>query len=225
MSSGPGGRKAAAKKKEEGTEGKEDEAANGNGDKKDHKPDRPTNGDAKPGSAGVNIREGTHRLLALAMKGEWPPVDQVLKSIEKAVASGGEDVNTAPLMGVMDPITGMTPLMYAVKDNRTTFIDRMIEMGVDVAARNFDNYNALHIASMHSREDVVKLLLTKKGVDVYSSGGLKEQTAVHMVATRQTGTATSILRILLNAAGKEIRLRTDGVIIFLYLRLESLMSP
>lgn len=61
---------------------------------------------AKPGSAGVNIREGTHRLLALAMKGEWPPVDQVLKSIEKAVASGGEDVNTAPLMGVMDPVSG-----------------------------------------------------------------------------------------------------------------------
>mgnify|MGYP002716495145 CR=1 FL=1 len=64
---------------------------------------------------------------------------------------------------------------------------------------------------MHSREDVVKLLLSKKGVDVYVTGGMKEQTAVHMVATRQTGTATSILRILLNAAGKEIRLRTDGV--------------
>lgn len=31
----------------------------------------------------------------------------------------------------------MTPLMYAVKDNRTTFIDRMIELGVDVTARNF----------------------------------------------------------------------------------------
>lgn len=31
----------------------------------------------------------------------------------------------------------MTPLMYAVKDNRTTFIDRMIDLGVDVSARNF----------------------------------------------------------------------------------------
>lgn len=30
----------------------------------------------------------------------------------------------------------------------------------------------LHIASMHSREDVVKLLLGKKGVDPYSTGGV-----------------------------------------------------
>ncbi|KAL0267531.1 UNVERIFIED_CONTAM: hypothetical protein PYX00_009777 [Menopon gallinae] len=144
------------------------------------------------------------------MKGEWPPVDQVLKALEKSVAAAGEDANSAPLAGIADPVTGMTPLMYAVKDNRTTFIDRMIELGVDVTARNFDNYNALHIASMHSREDVVKLLLTKKGVDVYVTGGSKYQTAVHMVASRQTGTATSILRALLAAAGKEIRLRTDA---------------
>lgn len=32
--------------------------------------------------------------------------------------------------------TGMTPLMYAVKDNRTSLVDRMIELGSDVGARN-----------------------------------------------------------------------------------------
>lgn len=35
-----------------------------------------------------------------------------------------------------------------------------------------DNYNALHIASMFSREDVVKVLLNKKGVDIYAPGGV-----------------------------------------------------
>lgn len=30
----------------------------------------------------------------------------------------------------------MTPLMYAVKDNRTSFVDRLIELGSDVGARN-----------------------------------------------------------------------------------------
>jgi len=35
-----------------------------------------------------------------------------------------------------------------------------------------DNYNALHIAAMHSREDTVKILLTKKGVDPFASGGV-----------------------------------------------------
>lgn len=36
-----------------------------------------------------------------------------------------------------------------------------------------DNYNALHIAAMYSREDVVKLLLSKRGVDPYATGGVR----------------------------------------------------
>lgn len=35
-----------------------------------------------------------------------------------------------------------------------------------------DNYNVLHIAAMYSREDVVKLLLNKRGVDPFSTGGV-----------------------------------------------------
>jgi hypothetical protein len=30
----------------------------------------------------------------------------------------------------------MTPLMYAVKDNRTPLIDRLIDLGSDISARN-----------------------------------------------------------------------------------------
>jgi len=36
-----------------------------------------------------------------------------------------------------------------------------------------DNYNALHISAMYSREDVVKLLLSKRGVDPYATGGVR----------------------------------------------------
>jgi len=35
-----------------------------------------------------------------------------------------------------------------------------------------ENFNALHLASTYSREDVIKVLLPKKGVDVYSPGGV-----------------------------------------------------
>nr|XP_012134976.1 PREDICTED: serine/threonine-protein phosphatase 6 regulatory ankyrin repeat subunit A-like [Megachile rotundata] len=165
---------------------------------------------SKPGSAGATTREAAQKLLGLAARGEWAPVDQLLKSLEKAVQNVGEDGALAPLASVMDPATGMTPLMYAVKDNRTGLLDRMIELGADVSARNNDNYNALHIAAMYSREDVVKLLLSKRGVDPYATGGSRQQTAVHLVASRQTGTATSILRALLAAAGRDIRLKVDG---------------
>lgn len=34
---------------------------------------------------------------------------------------------------------------------------------------------------------------------------------MHIVASRQTATATSILRVLLTASGKEIRLKQDNV--------------
>lgn len=35
-----------------------------------------------------------------------------------------------------------------------------------------DNYNVLHVAAMYSREDVIKSLLVKKGVDSFSTGGV-----------------------------------------------------
>ncbi|XP_078036534.1 no mechanoreceptor potential C isoform X8 [Augochlora pura] len=165
---------------------------------------------SKPGSAGATAREAAQKLLGLTARGEWAPVDQLLKSLEKTVQNAGEDGTLSPLAGVTDPATGMTPLMCAVKDNRSGLLDRMIELGADVGARNNDNYNALHIAAMYSREDVVKLLLSKRGVDPYATGGPRQQTAVHLVASRQTGTATSILRALLAAAGRDIRLKVDG---------------
>ncbi|KAK5645294.1 hypothetical protein RI129_006594 [Pyrocoelia pectoralis] len=90
----------------------------------------------KPQSAGVASRDAAQRVLALCQKGEWAPVDQVLKSMEKAIANAGDDANTVPLAGVIDLATGMTPLMYAVKDNRTSLLDKMIDLGSDVGARN-----------------------------------------------------------------------------------------
>lgn len=35
-----------------------------------------------------------------------------------------------------------------------------------------DHFNVLHVAAMYSREDVVKLLLNKRGVDPFSTGGV-----------------------------------------------------
>ncbi|XP_063376605.1 serine/threonine-protein phosphatase 6 regulatory ankyrin repeat subunit B [Cydia fagiglandana] len=185
-----------------------DETSSANGDKKEIKEG---NGDVpKPPSAGVNMREAAAKVLVLAQKTEWSAVENTLKVLEKLVAAGGEDAVTVPMAGIHDPATGMTPLMYAVKDNRTSFVERLIELGSDVGARNNDNYNVLHISAMYSREDIVKLLLSKRGVDPFATGGSRQQTAVHLVASRQTGTATSILRALLTAAGKDIRLRADG---------------
>lgn len=73
--------------------------------------DAPANGSGsgsagtKPGSAGASARDGALRVLLLCQKGEWPPMDQVLKGMEKSVAAGGEEINTTPLAGIMDPVS------------------------------------------------------------------------------------------------------------------------
>lgn len=64
----------------------------------------PSQPGSKPGSAGATAREGAQRLLGLASRGEWAPVDQLLKTLEKTIQSAGEDGNPAPLTGVMDPV-------------------------------------------------------------------------------------------------------------------------
>lgn len=66
----------------------------------------PSQPGSKPGSAGSTVREGAQRLLALAARGEWAPVDQLLKSMEKAVQQNAtEEGYVAPLAGLMDPVS------------------------------------------------------------------------------------------------------------------------
>ena len=75
-------------------------------------------------------------------------------------------------------VTGNTPLMYAAMENRTLLIERMIELGCDIHAKNKENYTTLHLASMYSREDTVKLLLSKKA-DPTAAGGVRLPTHTH----------------------------------------------
>ncbi|GBP04632.1 hypothetical protein EVAR_101566_1 [Eumeta japonica] len=79
----------------------------------DAKDDSSSNGDRKeiegaptpkPPSAGASIRESANKILALATKGEWTPVEQELKKLEKYVANQGEDGNTMPLAGIHDMV-------------------------------------------------------------------------------------------------------------------------
>ena len=56
--------------------------------------------------------------------------------------------------------TGMTPLMYATKDNKTSIMDRMIELGADVGARN--NVSILKFCIRDSFNNSFFLLTKKK---------------------------------------------------------------
>lgn len=58
-----------------------------------------------PVSAGQTQRDAAQKALNLALKQEWTPLEQTLKGMEKMVTAGGEDVNSTPLAGVMDPVS------------------------------------------------------------------------------------------------------------------------
>lgn len=78
-----------------------------NGDKKDTtKPGSTDEASApKPQSAGASVRDAAQKLLGLTMRQEWTPVEQVIKTMEKAVAAANDDMNLSPLAGVLDPVS------------------------------------------------------------------------------------------------------------------------
>lgn len=87
----------------------------------DQKDDSSSNGDKKeaegfptpkPPSAGASIRDTSNKILALAMKGEWTPIEQELKKLEKYVANAGEDGNHIPLAGIHDPVSLSTHISF-----------------------------------------------------------------------------------------------------------------
>ncbi|XP_011314875.1 uncharacterized protein nompC [Fopius arisanus] len=178
--------KKNASSKEESPSGKEDpgSASAGSNGLPSAEPSQPG---SKPGSAGATAREAAQRLLGLASRGEWAPVDQLLKTLEKAVQSAGDDGNPVPLAGVMDPvsITGISR-------------DRMTEL---------DNYNALHISAMYSREDVVKLLLSKRGVDPYATGGRGK---IPLLLAVEAGNQSMCRELLAQQAPEQLRATTPA---------------
>ena len=62
---------------------------------------------------------------------------------------------------VRDGVTGNTPLMFAVMENKIQMAERLMDLGCELSARNREGYNTLHMACMYSRDDTLKFLLSK----------------------------------------------------------------
>ncbi|XP_011692189.1 PREDICTED: serine/threonine-protein phosphatase 6 regulatory ankyrin repeat subunit B [Wasmannia auropunctata] len=129
-------KKNSSSKEDSPSDDKEDGGSASTGSNGGATTGEPSQPGSKPSSVGATVREKAQKLLSLATRREWAVVGQLLNSLEKAVQSAGEDDFIVPLAGVLDTTTGMTPLMYAVEDNRSELLDRMIELGSDVNARN-----------------------------------------------------------------------------------------
>ena len=88
-------------------------------------------------------------------------------------------------------VTGNTPLMYAAMENKIGLMERMLELGCDPLAKNREMYSALHLASMYSREDTIKVSEMGGSEDTLTdtfatnrSSSPRELTPLHQVGHR-----------------------------------------
>ncbi|XP_064482060.1 uncharacterized protein LOC135394918 [Ornithodoros turicata] len=138
------------------------------------------------------------KILNMSRRGDWLGVDAVLKHVEKGDLPSD----------LADEVTGFTPLMYAVKDSRVGIADRLLDLGSNVNAKAKDGQTALHLAAVHVREDMVRLLLNRKA-DPTITGGAKGQLPLHVLSARATGAAIVPLQLLLRAGDKNVRIVPD----------------
>ncbi|XP_023667815.2 transient receptor potential cation channel, subfamily N, member 1 [Paramormyrops kingsleyae] len=144
---------------------------------------------AAPGAPG-------QRTLQLALRGDWAAVEQSIRATQK-----GE-----PDIAQVDEESGLSLLMIAVKENRLSIVERLLELGVNPNERTKDGRTALHVAATHSKEEVIRLLV--KRVDPSVLGGAKDQLALHCASARPAG-AHAAVQTLLKFSSREARLVQD----------------
>ncbi|KAJ8033227.1 Ankyrin-1 [Holothuria leucospilota] len=146
------------------------------------------------GSSNIN----GSKLLFLSVKGEWTGVETYLRGLEKG----------DPEISVASEETGMTPLLYAVKDNKLVVAERLLQLGANINYKCKDGRAAIHFAASSAREDLLKLLILKKA-DAAQPGGPLNQLPLHMVSSRTSG-ALSLIQQLLRVSPKDAKLIKDS---------------
>ncbi|KAK8397711.1 hypothetical protein O3P69_004474 [Scylla paramamosain] len=73
--------------------------------------------------------------------------------------------------------------MYAARENKPVFIDRLSELGCNPNDKNKEGFAAVHLAAMYSREETIRHLVQRKA-DINATGGPHLQTTIHMVCER-----------------------------------------
>ncbi|XP_043543760.1 transient receptor potential cation channel, subfamily N, member 1 [Chiloscyllium plagiosum] len=147
-------------------------------------------------SSGSTVGSGI-RLLQLAHRGEWGALEHSLRSMDK----GDRHIT------LTDEESGLTPFLIAVRENKLTIVEKLFELGGNQIDRSKDGRTALHIAAAHSKDEIVRLLLTKR-LDPNLTGGHKDQLPLHFAASRPSG-ALNIVQTLLKYSNKDARLVQD----------------
>lgn len=156
------------------------------------------------------VRDATAgiRLLQLCQDCDWYGADGHVRYFEKRIRSGIM-IDPKPLADVKDEVSGWTPLMYAVKDNRIPLCERLIELGCDVNGMSKDGFYPIHIAALFGREETIRFLIYRRA-EITSLTDKENQSVIHLACTRRTGNNSAILRTLLCLMPPDARMEKDA---------------
>uniref|UniRef100_T1IHG8 Uncharacterized protein n=1 Tax=Strigamia maritima TaxID=126957 RepID=T1IHG8_STRMM len=167
----------------------------------------PTTG---PKSSAADKKESVpvgQRLLLSSQKGDWPAVEQIIRHLERAQI-GSASNGSINFGGGLDETGGLTPFMYAVKDNKVVIAERLLDLGANLNDKAKDGFTALHFAATYGKEEMLKMLINRRA-DGTIVGGPKQQLALHIVCSRTYVLPVPVLQQLLRLSGRESRLAID----------------
>ncbi len=139
-------------------------------------------------------------LLSICKRAEWNQVEELLKLA---------DLNSE-ILNAHDLQNGETPLFIAVRSEKLSIVERLIELGAQINKRACDGRTALHYAIQYNKQEQIVRFLLEKKADPTIIGGPKKQTPLHLAVTRPQGSHI-VTNLLLRAQGKDIRLVEDSV--------------
>ncbi|CAI9725800.1 serine/threonine-protein phosphatase 6 regulatory ankyrin repeat subunit A-like [Octopus vulgaris] len=136
-------------------------------------------------------------LLSLCQKKDWLGTEMRMKTLER----DHKEVNEA------DKENGFTPLIIAANETKYIIAERLIDLGANINAQAHDGRTALAMAAVSSKDDVVKLLVSKKA-DALIPGGPKKNIPLHWASSKPNPTI-GIITCLLKSVGADTTLNTN----------------
>ncbi|XP_015788937.1 uncharacterized protein LOC107365878 isoform X2 [Tetranychus urticae] len=169
-----------------------------------------TNNAVKKGETKAKpAKPGPEKFIELCKKGAW------IRVLELMDEYPSENNNIG--LSSVDPVSGYSPIMFAVKSSRIDVIEKMIKYGFHVNIQAQDGLTALHLAAQSGKDELIRILLTAKA-DPMIPGGAKKEYPIHILIRKVKGPNSGPISSLLKACPEEMRLATDleGYIPLLY---------
>lgn len=144
------------------------------------------------------------KLIGFIKNAEWALLETWLRKLEFGVDL---QINN------IDSESGLSPLIWTVKEGRMQISERLIELGANLNQVLSNGMTALHYAVQTAKEELVRGLLKRNADSTVITN--KFQLPLHLACGKEN-TPTTIIEMLLRSSGKDARIFKDSVIHYIF---------